>query len=70
MNVFKFRQSAGICLSRFLFLTYCLLLTAHCSPLFAKETIIKFATIAPEGSTWMKVMQEWNKELIEKSKGS
>ncbi len=35
--------------------------------LFADETIIKFATLAPEGSAWMKVMQEWNKKLMEKT---
>ena len=29
------------------------------------ETVIKFATLAPEGSTWMKIMHEWNTELIE-----
>ena len=32
-------------------------------------TEIKFATLAPEGSTWMKVFQEWNTELTEKTKG-
>ena len=37
--------------------------------LHADETVIKFATLAPEGSTWMKIMQEWNSELIEKSGG-
>lgn len=31
--------------------------------------IIKFATLAPEGSTWMKVMGELNKELLEKTQG-
>ena len=30
---------------------------------------IKFASLAPEGSTWVKVLNEWNQELIEKSKG-
>src|SRR5689334_909916 len=33
------------------------------------QTIIKFASLAPEGSTWMNIMHEWNKELMDKSKG-
>ena len=33
--------------------------------LFAlKEGTIKFATLAPEGSTWLKVLRAWNKEII------
>jgi len=35
----------------------------------ADPTVIKFATLAPEGSTWMKVMNDFNKELLEKSGG-
>jgi len=31
--------------------------------------VIKFATLAPEGSTWMKVMTELDKELQEKTHG-
>ena len=38
-------------------------------PIYSAETIIKFATLAPEGSTWMKIMQEWNKELSGKTLG-
>ena len=30
---------------------------------------IKFASLAPEGSTWVKVLGEWNRELTEKSQG-
>ena len=33
----------------------------------AQETVIKFATLAPQGSTWMKVMNEFDKELREKT---
>jgi len=33
------------------------------------ETVIKFATLAPEGTTWMKVMNDWNKEIQEKTGG-
>ncbi|MBI2916182.1 MAG: TRAP transporter substrate-binding protein DctP [Elusimicrobia bacterium] len=31
--------------------------------------IIKFATLAPEGSTWMKTLRAWDKEIREKSDG-
>src|SRR3989344_2256404 len=31
--------------------------------------VVKFATLAPEGSTWMNVMKEWNQELEQKSGG-
>lgn len=33
------------------------------------ETVIKFATLAPEGSTWMKAMNEFNKEIGSKTGG-
>ncbi|MBI5209122.1 MAG: TRAP transporter substrate-binding protein DctP [Elusimicrobia bacterium] len=35
----------------------------------ADQKVIKFATLAPEGSTWMKVLGEMNAELQEKSSG-
>lgn len=31
---------------------------------------LKLALVAPEGSTWAKVMDEWNKELIQKTNGA
>lgn len=31
--------------------------------------VIKFATLAPEGSTWMKIMREWDAELAQKTGG-
>jgi len=31
--------------------------------------IIKFASVAPEGSTWMNVMEDMNNEIMEKTKG-
>ena len=39
--------------------------------LMAKEPryLIKFATVAPDGSTWMKKMREYDKEVREKSGG-
>lgn len=33
------------------------------------ETIIKFATLAPDGSTWMKVMTDYDQELQAKTQG-
>ncbi len=40
-------------------------MTANASP----EYLIKFATVAPEGSTWMKHMRALDKEVMEKSGG-
>src|SRR5207237_7378162 len=38
-------------------------------PAVSAETTIKFATLAPEGSTWMKVMHEAAQEVEDKTKG-
>ena len=38
------------------------------SNLFAME--LKLALVAPEGTTWAKVMNEWNQELSERTKGN
>lgn len=47
-----------------------LLLLFLSSGLFAqKKTRIKFATLAPEGSTWLNVMKELNTSLKEKTNG-
>ncbi len=35
----------------------------------AQKYTIKFATLAPEGSTWMKIMRQFDKELREKTNG-
>ncbi|RMH63711.1 MAG: ABC transporter substrate-binding protein [Calditrichaeota bacterium] len=35
-----------------------------------KKVTIKFATLAPDGSTWMNVMKDFSKTLKEKSKGT
>ncbi|MFH1653203.1 MAG: TRAP transporter substrate-binding protein DctP [Pseudomonadota bacterium] len=48
--------------------TATLLLTLFVS-LSCFATDIKIALIAPEGSTWTKVVREWDKELREKSQG-
>jgi TRAP-type C4-dicarboxylate transport system substrate-binding protein len=33
------------------------------NPVYSQKYIIKFATLAPEGSTWLKVMNEFNEEI-------
>jgi TRAP-type C4-dicarboxylate transport system substrate-binding protein len=35
----------------------------------APEYVIKFATLAPAGSTWMNLLQDWDRELRSKSGG-
>lgn len=46
-----------------------LLVVLLCFSLSAHATEIKMALIAPEGSTWVNVMQDWNKELTQKTAG-
>ncbi|MFZ0391846.1 MAG: TRAP transporter substrate-binding protein DctP [Calditrichia bacterium] len=36
---------------------------------YSKEYVIKFATLAPEGSTWLTVMDEYNKEIQQATNG-
>ncbi len=38
--------------------------------LFAQQYIIKFATLAPEGSTWMNVMKEYDQAIRKESGGN
>lgn len=38
-------------------------------PGVAEPVVIKFATLAPEGTPWMNIMEEMNRELQEKSAG-
>jgi TRAP-type C4-dicarboxylate transport system substrate-binding protein len=41
-----------------------------CSPLSADRAyVLKFATLAPAGTTWMNLLQEWADEVREKSRG-
>lgn len=40
------------------------------SSVFSAPLEIKFATVAPEGSTWMNVMQELNDTIMEKTTGA
>lgn len=35
----------------------------------AEAALLKFATLAPEGSTWMNILREFDKELREKTRG-
>jgi len=35
-----------------------------------KKVVIKFATLAPEGSTWLKVMREYNQEIQKLTNGT
>ncbi len=35
----------------------------------ADSHVLKFATLAPSGSTWMKAFEAWGKELVTKSQG-
>ena len=45
------------------------LLLALPSEKAAAETVIKFATLAPQGSTWMRVMDEFSAEVLAKTGG-
>ncbi len=51
------------------FTSFCLLL-GFCAISFAAEPLtIKFATVAPEGSTWMNTMKELEKTIRDKTQG-
>lgn len=45
------------------------LLVLLTSTLFSQQFAIKFATLAPEGSTWMKVMREYDEAIRKESGG-
>jgi TRAP-type transport system periplasmic protein len=45
------------------------LIVSAFSPLFAQQYTIKFATVAPEGSTWMNVMREYDAAVRKESGG-
>lgn len=47
-----------------------IILIASTSSIFAQKVTIKFATLAPDGSTWMNVMNEYKTALEEKSGGT
>lgn len=39
------------------------------SPAVAAQTVVKFATLAPEGTAWMKTMRQFSDELAAKTQG-
>lgn len=45
---------------------HCPLVTGHC---LHAQTVVKFATLAPEGTTWMKTMRQFNDEVSAKTGG-
>lgn len=48
----------------------CLLcLSLPLNGLAAAEFTLKFATLAPPGSTWMKLLEEWDREVQQRSQG-
>ncbi|MCX7697863.1 MAG: TRAP transporter substrate-binding protein DctP, partial [Candidatus Goldbacteria bacterium] len=49
---------------------FCILILIIPVILFSTPLEIKFATVAPEGSTWMNVMQELNDTIMEKTGGT
>ena len=53
--------------SRIWLLTALLLLTGNLSA--APEYTIKFATLAPSGTTWMNLLEEWDRDLRARSNG-
>jgi TRAP-type C4-dicarboxylate transport system substrate-binding protein len=48
---------------------FVLFVTLFTSSLFSQQYIIKFATLAPEGSTWMNVMKEYDQAIRKESGG-
>jgi TRAP-type C4-dicarboxylate transport system substrate-binding protein len=50
--------------------TFCLiLLLAFSNGSIAKTYVLKFATLMPTGTAWSKILDDWTKELEEKSNG-
>jgi TRAP-type C4-dicarboxylate transport system substrate-binding protein len=52
-----------------LILACALLVAALSSPAVAQQYVVKFATIAPEGSTWTNVLREYDKAVRAESNG-
>ena len=50
-------------------LTALLLLALSCNASAEAEYSLKFATLAPPGSTWMNLLEDWGKEVKERSGG-
>lgn len=65
MNCFR-NQWTAISNQWLMFLYFCSFVLM-CSCDISAETVIKFATLAPEGSAWMKIMNEFNNEVSSKT---
>ncbi len=63
------KSSGGIELKRIFGSITLLIVLVFSTNVFAQKHTIKFATLAPEGSTWMNVMREFDKDLREKTGG-
>ncbi|MBI4801391.1 MAG: TRAP transporter substrate-binding protein DctP [Elusimicrobia bacterium] len=62
-------QAANRSLRRKVFLVLLSTLYPLPSTLLYAQTVVKFATLAPEGSTWMKVMRQFSAELSSATQG-
>ena len=55
---------------RLMLQTVCAMALLGAAAVHAADTyVLKFATLAPQGSTWMKAFDAWGKELAAKSQG-
>jgi TRAP-type transport system periplasmic protein len=61
-------MNKGVC-AVFSLLCLCLILFPVNTPAAGPRYAVKFATVAPEGSTWVKFMRDIDKTLMEKSGG-
>ncbi|MFA6434746.1 MAG: TRAP transporter substrate-binding protein DctP [Elusimicrobiales bacterium] len=66
MNYFDFPPSARPSTGPLL---YALLLSVCLAAGAGAQTVVKFATLAPEGTAWMKVMHQFNDEVSAKTAG-
>jgi len=53
----------------FLYITCCLLILFNTTALAEKTYTLKFASLIPANTAWMKNIQDWSKELHDKSNG-
>lgn len=62
-------QEVGVKLITVVVLVTVLCISSGVSESYGQEFEIKFATVAPEGSTWMKVMREFDQQVRKESNG-
>ena len=67
MNYSKHKLENQLKINKHLILSF-LILSLTCS-LSSQQYLIKFATVAPEGSTWMNVMKEYDQAIRKESNG-